>query len=222
MGAVPRPDAARARTGRPPVTSRAEILVAARRLIDRDGWEKLSVRKLAAELGIGPTTLYHHVRDKADLLVQLLNTYTGQLERPRLPDDPRERIVVAATVMHEALAAWPWAAEVVTVDGFVGLLDEPALWMVETIVGGAVDSGCTHAQAVGVFRDIWYYTAGEVLVRARSARRDERPQRDAAFRFDPAETPHLAAIGDRWPELAARDTYADGLRALVGGLLDRR
>ncbi len=224
MGPMPRPDAARARTGRPPVTSRAEILAAARQLIDRDGWEKLSVRRLAAELGIGPTTLYHHVRDKADLLVQLLNAYTGQLERPRLPSDPRERIVVAATVMHDALAAWPWAAEVVTVDGFVGLLDEPALWMVEAIVGGAVDSGCSPEQAVGVFRGIWYYTAGEILVRARSGRRpaDERPYRDAEFRFDPEKMPHLAAIGDQWPELAARDTYADGLRALVDGLLAQR
>lgn len=35
-----------------------------RRLIERDGWEKVSIRRLAAEIGIAPTTLYHHVRDK--------------------------------------------------------------------------------------------------------------------------------------------------------------
>ena len=151
------------------MTSRPDILAAARRLIDRDGWETLTVRRLAAELGIGTTTLYHHVRDKEDLLLLLLNEYVGQIAQPVLPSDPRERIVVAATVLHEALAAWPWAADVLTVDGFVGLLGEPALWTVETIVAGAVDAGCTLEQAVEVFRSVWYYTVGEILVRAHSA-----------------------------------------------------
>src|SRR5690242_14353986 len=98
------------RTGRPPVTSRAEILAAARRLIDRDGWDKLTVRRLAAELSIGTTTLYHHVRDKDDLMLLVLNEYAGDIPRPDLPRDPRERIVVAAAALHEGLAEWPWAA----------------------------------------------------------------------------------------------------------------
>lgn len=219
---MPRPPASHGRTGRPPLTSRAQILQAARRLIDQDGWEKLTIRRLAAELGIGATTLYHHIRHKDDLLVLLLNQHVEQSERPRLPSDPRERIIVAATAMHDTLAAWPWAAEVLTADGFVGLLDEAALWMVEAIVAGADDHGCTPAQSVGLFRDIWYYTVGEVLVRARSARRrtaDEPPAlRDA---FDASRVPHLAAVGHRWAALAARDTYPEGLRALVDGLLAR-
>jgi len=45
----------------------AQILAAARRLIDRDGWDNLTIRRLAAETCIG-ATMYHHVRDKDDLL----------------------------------------------------------------------------------------------------------------------------------------------------------
>ena len=74
-GSVPRVSASPGRTGRPPVTSRPEILAAARRLIDRDGWEKLTVRRLAAELGIGTTTLYHHVQEQGFLLLLLLNKF---------------------------------------------------------------------------------------------------------------------------------------------------
>ena len=208
------------------MTSRPDILAAARRLIDRDGWETLTVRRLAAELGIGTTTLYHHVRDKEDLLLLLLNEYASQIPQPALPSDPRERIVVAATALHEALAAWPWAADVLTVDGFVGLLSEPALWTVETIVAGAVDAGCTLEQAVEVFRSIWYYTVGEILVRAHSARAKAdgtRPAPTDGFlgRVDPSRLPRLAALGDQWPTLAARDTYLPGLRAIVEGLLTR-
>ncbi|MFB9467122.1 TetR/AcrR family transcriptional regulator [Streptomyces cinereospinus] len=217
---MPRPPAPHGRTGRPPVTSRAQILAAARLLIDRDGWEKLTIRRLAAELGIGATTLYHHIRDKDDLLTLLLDQHVGQIERPELPRAPRDRIVAAATAMHDALAAWPWAAEVLTADGFVGLLDESALWMVEAIVAGADDHGCTPEEAVRVFRSVWYYTVGEVLVRAHSPHR-RADDRHPAFRtaFDASRVPHLAAIGERWPVLAGRDTYAQGLRALVDGLL---
>ncbi|MGW7272595.1 TetR/AcrR family transcriptional regulator [Streptomyces sp. NPDC054864] len=219
---MPRPTASHGRTGRPPLTSRAQILVAARELIDRDGWEKLTVRRLAAELGIGATTLYHHIRSKDDLLLLLLNHHVAQIEHPPLPDDPRERIVVAATALHSALAAWPWAAEVLSADGFVGLLDESAMWMVEAIVAGADDHGCTPEQSVDVFRSLWYYTVGEVLVRAHSARRLSAG-RPFAYRddLDPSRVPHLAAIGVRWAALAARDIYPQGLRAFVDGLLAR-
>src|SRR4051794_13310347 len=96
-GTVSGVSASQGRTGRPPVTSRAQILAAARQLIDRDGWEPLSFRGLAAGLGIGPTPLYPHVRDKEDLLLLLLDESAGQTRHPDLPAVPRDRIVAAAT-----------------------------------------------------------------------------------------------------------------------------
>jgi AcrR family transcriptional regulator len=221
---VPRLNEPHGRTGRPPVTNRAQILAAARRLIDRNGWEKLTIRRLATEMGIGATTLYHHVQDKEDLLLLLISEYADQISHPTMPTEPRDRIVAAATAIHDALAAWPWAAEVLTADGFVGRLGESALWLVETIVAGAIDYGCTQEQAVDIFRSIWYYTVGEILVRAHSARRrteDERPPyRDAFFgRLDAAQMPRLVALGDKWPTLSARDTYPEGLQAFADGLL---
>ncbi len=206
------------RTGRPPSTSRADILAAARRLIDRDGWDKLTIRGLAAELEIGATTLYHHVRDKEDLLLLLITEYADRIPRPALPERPRDRIIVAATAIHDALAAWPWAAEVLTADGFVGRVGESARWIVEAVVAAAIDAGCTPEQAVHVFRNIWYFTVGEILVRAHSAGRG--PAAAPLFAdLDAAVTPRLAAIGDRWVALAAADTYLYGLGALVDGLL---
>ena len=219
-----RPTAPRGRTGRPPATSRAHILAATRRLIDQDGWEKLTIRRLAAELGIGPTTLYHHVRDKADLLLLLIHEYAEQIPHPELPSDPRDRIVAAATEIHSALAGWTWAAEVLTTDGFLARLSDSARWPVEAVVAGAVDHGCTLEQAVYIFRSIWYYTVGEILVRAHSA--GGRPDgRQAAGGDAPSgglgasDLPLLATIGDQWATLAAQDTYVRALQAFVDGLL---
>ncbi|TMR93572.1 TetR/AcrR family transcriptional regulator [Nonomuraea basaltis] len=217
------PTASPGRTGRPPATSRAQILAAARRLIDRDGWESLTIRRLAAEIGIGATTLYHHVRDKDDLVVHLVNEHVDQVARPDLPDDPRDRIIVAWATIHDALAAWPWGAEVLTADGFLARLGDSALWFVETIVAGAVDYGCTPLQAVDVFRSIWYYTVGEILVRAHTDRRGAgvgAADREFSLRnLDPSRYPHLAAIGDQWPARASIDIYPQVLRVFVDGLL---
>jgi AcrR family transcriptional regulator len=210
------------RTGRPPATSRAQILAAARRLIDREGWESLTVRRLAAELGVGATTLYHHVRDKDDLIVQLVNEHVDGVPRPDLPADPRDRIIVAWTTIHEALASWPWGADVLTSDGFLARLGDSALWFVETILAGAVDHGCTRLQAVDLFRSVWYYTVGEILVRARSARRRAGVplQAEPSLRaLDPSRYPHLAAIGDDWPARAALDLYPEVVQIFVDGLL---
>ncbi len=85
---MPSPRTTRPRTGRPPVTSRTQIMTAARRLIDRDGWEKLTLRRLAAELGIGTTTLYHHVRDKEDLMVLLSPTTPNEYRVPNCRTTP--------------------------------------------------------------------------------------------------------------------------------------
>ncbi|WP_182348049.1 TetR/AcrR family transcriptional regulator [Tomitella gaofuii] len=221
------PHVSRRRVGRPPVTSRGEILAAARHLIDRDGWDRLTMRRLASELGIGPTTLYHHVRDREELLLLLIDEYASGIPRPALPASPRERIIVAAATLHDALAAWPWAAEILTSDGFVGLLGERALWTVETIVAGAIDHGCTPDQAVHVFRHLWYHAVGEILVRAHTTRRPApaggagAPTRRGAFfgDLDASRLPQLTALGDRWPALAAQDTYRIALAAIVDGLL---
>ncbi|MFE2870820.1 TetR/AcrR family transcriptional regulator [Embleya sp. NPDC059259] len=221
---MPPPASSSGRTGRPPRTSRAQIMTAARRLIDRDGWDKLTMRRLAAEAGAAPTTLYHHFRDRHDLLAQLLSDYADTIVRPELPDDPRGRILAAATLMHDVLADRPWIVEVLTADDVIG---ESALWMVEAIVAGAVDCGCTPEEAVDLYRGVWYFTVGEILVRANAARRRaedaHRPiRRDTILgEVDPARLPHLAALADRWPTLVSRDIHPQGLRALVDGLLPR-
>lgn len=211
------------RRGRPAVTSRAQILAAARRIIDREGWRRLTLRRLAAELGVGTTTLYHHVRDREDLLIQLLNEdATAKLAAVELPEDPRDRIVTAMVAAHDALGETPWAAEVLTVDGFLPRLGEPARRLVDAVLSAAVELGCTQEQAVDLFRTAWYLTAGELLVRARSGELSQDAERRtdwAREAFADPRMPALAAIGERWVELATRDTFRLGLTALVDGML---
>ncbi|MGW0764730.1 TetR/AcrR family transcriptional regulator [Streptomyces sp. NPDC002676] len=221
---MPHPSAPRKSLGRPPRISREEVIATARRIVDAEGVDRLTMRRLATEIGSTPMALYHHVRNKEELLVLLLDDYAARaLHRPELPAQPRERVVVAAAAIHEALAACAWIAEVLTADD---LMSTSALWFVEQIIDGLIECGVTPERAVHGYRAIWYYTAGEIVVRTAAARRrtDDRPTyRERVFAdLDPSELPRLAQVADRWAPLTAENTYLDGLRALVDGLLAAR
>lgn len=221
-GPVPRPQPVRS-VGRPAVTSRTQILTAARAIIDRDGWERLSLRRLAGELGIGTSTLYRHVRDREDLLIQLINDHASRAEAPDLPSEPRERIVAAAVAMHDLLSVWPWAAEALTADGFLTQLDEEAIGLVEAVVSAALAEGLDHEAAVHLLRCLWYYTVGEILVRVHTVDRAVGVRSGEEGRFgavDAAQVPGLSAIGEEtWRAVSAEDRYALGVRQFVDGLL---
>ncbi|MCH0565883.1 MULTISPECIES: TetR/AcrR family transcriptional regulator [unclassified Streptomyces] len=222
---MPHSSAPRKPRGRPPRISREEVVATARRIVDADGVDRLTMRRLATEIGSTPMALYHHVRNKEELLVLLLDDYAARtLHRPDLPAHPRERVVAAAAAIHDALVACPWIVEVLTADD---LMSTSALWFVEQIVDGLVACGLTPEKAVHGYRAIWYYTAGEMVVRTTAARRrtdEARPTyRERVFAaLDPGELPRLAQVADRWAPLTAEDTYLDGLRALVDGLLTTR
>ncbi|MFG2916669.1 TetR/AcrR family transcriptional regulator [Kitasatospora sp. NPDC048298] len=219
------PSAPRKATGRPPRISRGEVIGTARRIVTEEGVERLTMRRLAAEIGSTPMALYHHVRNKEDLLVLLLDDYASRtLHRTELPTEPRERVVAAATAIHEALAACPWIVEVLTADD---LMSAHALWFVEQIIDGLIACGLSLEGAARGYRAIWYYTAGEIMVRATATRRrtgvDRPTYRQQVFAgLDPSDLPRLAQLADRWEPLTAQDTYRDGLRSLVDGLLTAR
>lgn len=207
------------RTGRPSRLSRAQIVSAARDLVEAQGVETLTMRRLATELGATPMAVYRHVRDKQELLLLVLEDIAAGMRRPELPVDPRDRVVVTALAMHATLAEVPWIVEVLTGDEFFA---PAALWYSETIVDAAMTCGLSADDAVYAYRTIWYYTAGNLIVRASTASRDTDriTFRDKVFaELDPETLPRLAALGARYVELAARDTYEQGLRALVAGLL---
>jgi AcrR family transcriptional regulator len=65
---------------RTPVLSTALIHAAALRIIDADGLAGLSMRKLAAELGVQAASLYGHVNSKDELLHEVVNEIAARVD----------------------------------------------------------------------------------------------------------------------------------------------
>jgi AcrR family transcriptional regulator len=71
--------------------SREAILDATLALADERGLDAVSMRAVAAQLGVTPMALYHHVRGKDDLLDGLVERLLAELELPdpALPGEAR-------------------------------------------------------------------------------------------------------------------------------------
>ncbi|MGA5304751.1 TetR/AcrR family transcriptional regulator [Nucisporomicrobium flavum] len=73
--------------GRPPARSRSQVVAAAIAVADAEGLDALTMRRLAAELGAGPMSLYTYVRDKeelVDLMVDQVSEFDPALGEPDL------------------------------------------------------------------------------------------------------------------------------------------
>lgn len=66
--------------------SRDAIVDAALRVVDAEGLDAASMRRVADELGTAPSALYWHVRDKDELLQLVLDRVIGEVALP--PVDP--------------------------------------------------------------------------------------------------------------------------------------
>jgi AcrR family transcriptional regulator len=206
--------------GRPPRLSRAAIVAAAQLVVERDGVDALTMRRVADELGASPMALYRHVRGKDELLVALLDELAAAVPRPRLPAAPRERVLAASRHMRDGLAEHPWIVDVLAGGD---LIAPSILWLMEEIVAGFIAGGLSPAGAADGYRVIWQFTVGDLVVRrglAQVAALGRPPFVLGVLESaDPERFPALASVAGEWASARGRDTYEPGLRGLVDGLL---
>jgi AcrR family transcriptional regulator len=108
-GRTPAP-AGRTRWG---TMSRERVIAAAVAAVTEDGYEQLTIRGLAASLGVAPMSLYRHVRDKEDLLDEVVDQLLATAWQPDTADtDVRGWIVEAADRLRRFLVAQPAALHV--------------------------------------------------------------------------------------------------------------
>jgi AcrR family transcriptional regulator len=69
--------------------SREAIVDAAFRILDREGLDALSMRRLAQQLGTGAASLYWHVRNKDELIDLMLERAMGEVPLPGSSDPER-------------------------------------------------------------------------------------------------------------------------------------
>ena len=103
------------RSMRKPRFNRDDIAAAAIRIADEEGFEAVSMRRLAAELDAGTMTLYHYVRTKDELLTLVFDALMGEVALPpgqRMPREWRAAITLIARRSRDALRRHPWILDI--------------------------------------------------------------------------------------------------------------
>src|SRR4051794_816056 len=133
---------------------RTKILDAAREMFANDGVEAVTMRAIASRIEYTPTTIYHHFRDKHDLLVELCRVDMASLaqgfQRIGRIEDPEERLsrlgmaYVDFAIEHPAhyrfLFMTPKPADVIE-DPNTALPDQNAYLMLLATVREGIEAG---------------------------------------------------------------------------------
>jgi AcrR family transcriptional regulator len=89
------------------------VVRAALDIADEKGIAGVTVRAVAAHVGIAPMSVYTYVPGKPELLDLMVDALYGEMARPDVGDRPwRERVTEIARGNRELLARHPWLTEV--------------------------------------------------------------------------------------------------------------
>ncbi|MCQ4041763.1 TetR/AcrR family transcriptional regulator [Streptantibioticus rubrisoli] len=198
---------------RKPLLSRERIVATALALVDAEGLQTVSTRRLAAELGVSGPSLYNHFRTKDEILDAVADTVVAQVDLSMFDDGTPwpDALVRWARSYRAALAAHPHIVPFLA----QGPGRRPAgLRLADAVFGGMVAAGWPPAHATRIGAMMRYFVAGSALGSF------ARGFVDDPTAYDPADYPHLGQA-HLLPEHQRRvdeGAFEAGLRALVDGL----
>jgi AcrR family transcriptional regulator len=146
--------------------TREVVLAAALQIIDRDGADALSMRRLARALGRDPMILYRHAANKAALLDGVAEAVLAQLKvDPADPDWAAQLRIVARAYRALALAHPNVVPLLVTrpLATPLGLRPPGTLRPLEDILALLTRAGFSGPDALHIYRALFGFLHGHVL-----------------------------------------------------------
>src|SRR5271155_5486462 len=89
--------------------TREKIAAAALAIADKEGFEAVSMRRVAQQLEVGTMSLYYYVKTKDDLVSVMDDALMGEALLPSLPKDWRLAMMEIAKRTHAVFIRHPWA-----------------------------------------------------------------------------------------------------------------
>ena len=205
-----------------PALPRAGIVATALAVMRAEGLDRVTMRRLAAELDTGAASLYVYVRNTAELHAAMLEELLGQIDLGPVtaPGDWQERLIAILTSYTAILFEHPGLAQSALVTRPSG----PAYFSLVEAILALLDAGRVPADRASWAMDLLLHVATATAVEHGTRERaidasDEEDALAAALRDLPADRfPHIAAIGAT--ELMSGPGRLDwGFRVLINGVI---
>ncbi|MDT5107152.1 MAG: hypothetical protein QOI25_4665 [Mycobacterium sp.] len=164
-------------TDRDGQVSRSSILRAALGIIDRDGVDGLSMRRLSEEVGRDPTVLYRHVSNKAALLDGVSEVVLGQLRVDTTDPDWAAQLRAVAHDFRRLALEHPHVVPLLVTRPLatpLGLRPPGMLRPLEDVLTLLVSVGFSGLDALHIYRVLFGFLYGHVLTELQEV--VERPE----------------------------------------------
>lgn len=178
--------------------SRSQVVDAALAIIKAGGFEGMTIRSLAAELGVAPMSLYRHVRDKDDLLDEVVDRLLAGSWQPRASASAwRPWITETADRLRALLVSQPAALRAFLRHPVVS---PAAIERMEAFLSVLAEAGLDEDEAWQAFATIHTYTVGFAALEASRAgwAAPDGLNEDHVGRLALITTPHQFAEGLGW------------------------
>ncbi|WP_243791813.1 TetR/AcrR family transcriptional regulator [Saccharopolyspora gloriosae] len=167
--------------------SRDRIVVASVALLDRDGASALTMRKVAAELGVHATSLYWYVQRREDLIDLAVDHVLAEAASTLPGDDvPWDDVVFrVAKQFYSSFVDHPWAA------GFAGarpLIGPNAMALSQRIITALIEAGGTEEDRAIAASMISQQVLGAATTAAVAGRLSNAPAEEYAAAVGTPET----------------------------------
>jgi AcrR family transcriptional regulator len=222
MAAKTRPVISRRERPAKPALTREGIVAIAVKVMQAEGLDRVTMRRLAQELDTGPASLYVYLANTAELHAAMLEQLLGQVDLSPVtaPGDWRDRLMQILSSYTSILFEQPGLAQSVLVTRPSG----PAyLSLVEAILALLSVGGVPPARAAWAVDILLHFatsTAAEQGTRHRAAGTEEEEDAvAAALREAPAGTfPQIAALGAELMSGEGPDRLIWGFSVLISGI----
>jgi AcrR family transcriptional regulator len=194
-----------------------QVASAALELLDRDGLEALSMRRLADELGVGTMTLYGYFRSKDELLDAVVDAAVAEREPFSFEGTWQEQIRRLMQGSRRNLGRHPG---LVKVRADRPVLQPEALRFAETGMTILRRAGFDRADAARAFRLLFTFVFGYVSFSPdETADEARRESRAAVAALPPDEYPTLDETSEELAgAMAGQETFDFGLDRIIDGL----
>jgi len=163
---------------------RTDVVERALVVLDRYGLADLTMRRLATELGVQPSALYHHFPNKQALLAAAADELLRRGRRGDRPDAWDERVVAICAELREAMLAYRDGAELVATVRSFGLgAATPYDELAAALSAGGLDAGLVPTAARTLLHFVFGHAVDEQThLQAGSAGAiDDAPREESDF-----------------------------------------
>jgi len=196
---------------RKPQLTRQKIAMVALTIADKEGFEAVSMRRVAQELKAGTMSLYHYVNDKNDLIAAMDDALMSEILLPSVPKDWRRAMIEIAKRTRAIFMRHPWA--------LVAMLSVPpglnAMRHVEQCLEALAETPLTNKQKITLLATVDDFVFGHALREAAAGAKIDLEF--AAAQIGTGAFPRLAEVFSGSLIEANKDRFERGLRAILEG-----